>query len=102
MVREKEYRGIRTKRRTPTPAKITFAGENACQINMRKQTQTSSCLGTYQAHALSKSRREGIEDVHGGIEPLCPLVIAAPDRPLELLDLLLEDGKNGAGGVAGL
>jgi len=43
-----------------------------------------------------------IQDVHGGTEPLCPLVIAAPDRLLELMDLLLEDGKNGTRGAAGL
>src|SRR5216683_2180057 len=30
-------RRMRTKRRTPTPAKITFAGENTCQINMREK-----------------------------------------------------------------
>jgi len=56
----------------------------------------------YQANTLSKSCRERIEDVHGGIEPLCPFVIAAPRRLIELVDLLLEDGENGAGGVASL
>jgi len=56
----------------------------------------------YQANTLSKSRRERIQDAHGGIEPLCPLVIAAPGRLIELVDLLLEDGENGAGGVASL
>ena len=29
--------GIRTERRAPKPAKITLAGENTCQINMRVQ-----------------------------------------------------------------
>jgi hypothetical protein len=28
---------IQTKRRTPTPAKITFAGENTCQMRLRVQ-----------------------------------------------------------------
>ena len=28
---------IHTERRTPTPAKITLAGENSCHTNMRKQ-----------------------------------------------------------------
>jgi hypothetical protein len=28
---------IHTERRTPTPAKITLAGENSCQINIREQ-----------------------------------------------------------------
>ena len=51
-----------------------------------------------QAHHVHAA----IQDVHGGTEPLCPLVIAAPDRLLELMDLLLEDGKNGTRGAAGL
>ncbi len=31
------YKMLHTKRRTPTPANITFAGENICQIDMRAQ-----------------------------------------------------------------
>jgi hypothetical protein len=31
----KVLRRVHTKRRTPIPTKITFAGENTCQINMR-------------------------------------------------------------------
>jgi len=54
----------------------------------------------HQAKTLSKSFRERIEDVHGGIEALCPLVIAAPGRLIELVDLFLEDGENVAGVAA--
>jgi hypothetical protein len=34
MDRTKVLRRIHTERRTPNPIKITFAGENTCQINM--------------------------------------------------------------------
>jgi len=33
----KESRKMLTKKRTPTPAEITFAGENTCEADMRKQ-----------------------------------------------------------------
>jgi len=36
MARERVSERMRTKRRTPTPAKITFAGENTCKINVRQ------------------------------------------------------------------
>ena len=38
----KEERKICTKRRTPTPAKITFAGENTCQIRIRAHVSDQS------------------------------------------------------------
>ena len=51
--------------------------------------------GSYQANTLSKSFREGVQDSHGWVEPFCqPIVIS-----LESLDLLMNEGENGAGGV---
>jgi len=35
MDRTKVIRRVHTKKKTPNPIKITFAGENTCQINMR-------------------------------------------------------------------
>jgi hypothetical protein len=35
MDHKKLLRGVHTERRTANPIKITFAGENTCQMNMR-------------------------------------------------------------------
>jgi hypothetical protein len=60
---------MRTKRRTPTPTNMAFAGENTCHIYMRVQISSSSRLEAYQANTLSKGLREGIEDVHSRTKP---------------------------------
>jgi hypothetical protein len=60
---------MRTKRRIPTPAKITFAGDNTYKINMGVSSPTSRRREAHQANTLSKSRREGIEYINGGVEP---------------------------------
>jgi hypothetical protein len=47
----------------------------------------------YQANTLSKSFRKGVQDSHGWVEPFCePIVVS-----LESLDLLMNEGENGAG-----
>jgi hypothetical protein len=47
----------------------------------------------YQANTLSKSFRKGMQDSHGWIKPFCqPIVIS-----LKSLDLLVNEGENGAG-----
>jgi hypothetical protein len=49
---------------------------------------------TYQANTLSKSFRKGLQDSHGWVEPFCePIVVC-----LESLELLMNEGENGAGG----
>ena len=75
---------IHTERKTPIPAKITVAGENACQINIR--VQISDRRMSYQANS-SDCLGESKKDIDGGIEPLCPSFIAAPGsvQPLDLL-----------------
>jgi signal transduction histidine kinase len=55
----------------------------------------------YQANTLAKSRREGIQDVHGRVEPLRPPLII-DSRLTEILDLLLKDCEDGAGGITRL
>ena len=48
---------------------------------------------TYQANTLSKSFGKGVQDSHGWVNPFCqPIVIS-----LEPLDLLMNEGENGAG-----
>jgi hypothetical protein len=41
-------------------------------------SQSRSYSEAYQTNTLLQSCREGIEDVHGGVQPLCPEAIAAP------------------------
>jgi hypothetical protein len=53
----------------------------------------SSFSETYQANTLSKSLRKGVQDSHGWVEPTCqPIVVS-----LEFLELLMNEGENGAG-----
>ena len=48
----------------------------------------------YQAYALSKSIRKGVQDSHGWVNPFCePIVVS-----LKSLDLLMNEGENGAEG----
>jgi hypothetical protein len=48
----------------------------------------------YQANTLSKSFGKGVQDSHGWVKPFCQLIVV----PLESLDLLMNEGENGAGG----
>src|ERR1700677_2969856 len=88
-----------TKRRTPTPANITFPGENTCRVNVRLQVLDKFIPNVYQANTLSKGLRQHIEDVHSGIEPLGPSIIAN-SRLITSLYLLIKDGENCAKRVA--
>ena len=48
---------------------------------------------TYQANTLSKSFGKGVQDSHGWVNPSCqPIVVS-----LEPLELLMNEGENGAG-----
>ena len=75
---------IDTERRTPIPAKISVAGENACKINIK--AQISNKRMSYQANS-SNCLGERKKDIDGGIEPLCPSSVGAPGliQPLDLL-----------------
>jgi hypothetical protein len=53
----------------------------------------SSFPKTYQANTLSKSFGKGVQDSHGWVKPFCQLIVVS----LESLDLLLNEGENGAG-----
>ena len=90
----------RTERRTPIPAKMTCAGENTYQINIRMQISDES-VSTYQANTYSKGLREGIKDIDCWVEPTCQPVVGA-SRLVEVLDLLLKYSKNGGRRIAGL
>ena len=48
----------------------------------------------YQANTLSKSFGKGVQDSHGWVEPFCQSVVVSR----ESLDLLTNEGENGAGG----
>jgi hypothetical protein len=48
---------------------------------------------TYQANTLSKSLRKDVQDSHGWVKPFCQLIVIF----LESLDLLMNEGENGAG-----
>lgn len=54
---------------------------------------------TYEAEAFSECCGESIKDIHRGVQPPCPPLVGS-SRPIELLDLLLEHGENGARRVA--
>ena len=93
MARTKVQQRIRTERRTPTPAKITFAGENACEMDMKEWISDWYIPETYQADTLSKSFRKGVQDSHSRVNPLCQLIVVS----LETLDVLMNEAENGAG-----
>src|ERR1700761_7620832 len=97
----KALKRVQTKRRTPTPAKTTFAGESTCQIHLTVQIFTGSCSGAYQANTFSKGCREGIKNIPRRVEPFRQPIVATL-RSIELLDLLLKHDENAAGRVASL
>jgi len=68
---------------------------------MRERFLESSCPEAYQASALSKSGRERKEDVDSWVQPFCQPFIGSLGL-MESLDLLVDDGENGAGRVASL
>jgi hypothetical protein len=86
-------RRIRTERRTPTPANIAFAGENAWEMDMKESISDGSFPEAYQANTLSKSFGKGVQDSHGWVKPFCQSIVVS----LESLDLLLNEGENVAG-----
>ena len=55
----------------------------------------SSWPEAYQANALSKSSRKSIEDIDGWVEPFCQPFIGFLGL-MESLELLMNDGENGA------
>ncbi len=64
-------------------------------------SQISPYPEAYQTDTLPKSRREGKEDIDGGINPLCPPVIGVSGL-IELVDWLLKDGEDCVRGITGL
>ena len=60
---------IRTKKRTPMPAKIAFAGENTWRTNIKAEI-TKNHGDIHKANALTKGSRKCIKDVDGWDEPL--------------------------------
>ena len=49
--------------------------------------------GAYQANTLSKSFGKDVQDSHGWVKPFCQSIVVSP----ESLDLLVNEGENGAG-----
>jgi hypothetical protein len=63
-------RRTQTKRRTPTPTKIAFPGQNVCGIHILEgRSSTGMHRNTYKA--LPKYGRGDIEDIHCRSKPLC-------------------------------
>lgn len=63
-----------------------------------KIDHTNSCTEAYQANALSKNYRKGIDGIHGWVEPICQPFVGPLERFLEWMN----DGEYGAGRVASL
>ena len=91
---------IRTKKRTPMPAKIAFAGENTWRTNIKAEI-TKNHGDIHKANALTKGSRKRSDDGKCCVEPLFRCVIAAPRLDV-LLDivLLVKDRGNVGGKVA--
>jgi hypothetical protein len=70
-------------------------------MKIRAHVSHGFAFWAYQANTFSERLREGIEDIHSWVQPICPPFIATP-RLIELLDLFLKDGENSTRRVAGL
>ena len=93
---------IETKRRTPRPAKMAFAGENACEIDiLEERSSTARYLDTDKADTLGKHVREYEEDIHGWNKPLCKPAIGILGSG-ELGNLLSKDGDDCIRGITDL
>jgi uncharacterized protein (DUF2126 family) len=80
---------IRTERRTPTPAKITLAGDNNCD--------------PIQAHAVRHTRpTPAPRIVENAYRTFTVGISHFVHRSSVLQDLLLKDSMNGTGRLAGL
>jgi hypothetical protein len=85
--------------KTPTPAKITFAGENTYKIYIRGRKLQSLCVETHQADAAGDGSRKRVQDVHSRAQPLRQSVIAAA-RYVKFSNLVLKQRNDGASRVA--
>ena len=65
------------------------------------RSRVAKPLATYRSNAVAEGRRECEQDIHSGIQPLCPL-FASTLRLIEGLYLGSKNGENGSGRVAGL
>ena len=59
----------------------------------------SSWPEAYGTNALSKNSRKSKEDIDGWVEPFCQPFIGTLGL-MKSFELLMNDGENGAGGVA--
>lgn len=90
-------RRTETKRRTPTPAKIAFAGENVCGVDiLEERSLARSHLNTHKASSLAKHVRGDTEDIHCRNKPLCKSDIGILGLR-ELGELLSKDGEDRIG-----
>ena len=92
-----------TERRTLIPVKITAAGWDTC-MKIKYQTRTTltlSTFGTCQANTTSNDSRKRAEDIDGGIQPLCQLVIGGT-RLVEPGNLLVKYTEDGVWRMTGL
>lgn len=93
---------LQTERRTPTPVKTMFAGENTCQMHLMVHiSQVRVLAGAYQANAFSEGCREGVENIYHRDQPFRQMVIGIL-RSIGVLDLLLKHKENVVGRVAAL
>ena len=55
----------------------------------------------YQPNTVTEGRRECVQNIHRGVDPLHPLFVDAL-RLIKLVDLGSKHGENGTGRAAGL
>jgi hypothetical protein len=102
----KGSRGTETKRRTPTPAKMALAGENACEMEtLEESSSTGRNLDTDKAYTLAKHVGEHKENIHGRNEPLCEPaigILGLGELGDIIPDMLSKDGDDCIGRATGL
>ena len=93
---------VLTWRRTPIPAKIAFAGGNTCsRAFQRVALKRAQSVVTYHPNTIAEGRRECVQNINCGIQPLCPFVVGALSL-IKGLYLGPKYGEYGTGRVAGL
>ena len=82
------------------PVKITAAGEYACKIGIREWILDPQfeVLNTYPK-TVTNSHGEGVQHIHGRIQPLCQSITA--EGLIESGDMLLQYVKDVIGRTAG-
>lgn len=87
--------------RIPIPVKIAVEGGNICGNERHEGIRQLDVWKTYRPSNGVEEPREGVQDIHRGIKPLCPPFVGTL-RLIKSPYLGLKHGENGVGRVAGL